>query len=182
MRLTHLGFALTVCATLVGAQPSGSAARTAARTFREKNEGKILQEFRELLSIPNVATNHADIRRNADLLMAMLRRRGAETQLLEVPGGPVSVYGALMTPGATRTVVLYAHFDGQPVDARQWEGQPFTPILRSDALFRGGQAIPFPSEGQRVQSPEARIYARSASDDKGSVARARKVIIHSVYL
>jgi acetylornithine deacetylase/succinyl-diaminopimelate desuccinylase-like protein len=147
---------------------SGADARSAARRHREANESRILREFTGLLSLPNVASNHADIRRNADHLMAMLRQRGATAQILEVPGAPVSVYGEIRAPGATRTIVLYAHFDGQPVDPRQWQGAPFTPVLRDKALYQGGRDIPFPAEGQHVDR-DARIYARSTSDDKGSI-------------
>ena len=147
---------------------SGAEARAAARRHREANEAKILREFSTLLSMPNVASNHADIRRNAVHLMTMLRQRGATAQILEVPDAPVSVFGEIRAPGATRTIVLYAHFDGQPVDPRQWQGAPFTPVLRDKALFQGGNDIPFPTDGQRTER-DWRIYARSASDDKGSI-------------
>jgi acetylornithine deacetylase/succinyl-diaminopimelate desuccinylase-like protein len=119
-----------------GAQ-TGAEARATARRYREANEAKILREFATLLAMPNVASNRDDIRRNADQLMAMLRQRGATAQILEVPDAPVSVYGEIRAPGATRTIVLYAHFDGQPVDPRQWQGAPFTPVLRDKALYQG---------------------------------------------
>lgn len=147
----------------------GRGAREAARSYREANEAAILREYTALLSLPNVASDSVNIRRNAAALMEMLRRRGATTQLLEVPGGPPSVYGELAVPGATRTIVLYAHYDGQPVDPKQWTGGgPFTPVLRDKALYQGGRDIAFPADGQRVDG-EARVYARSASDDKGSI-------------
>jgi acetylornithine deacetylase/succinyl-diaminopimelate desuccinylase-like protein len=162
--------AVLICLVTVpdAAAQSGAEARAAARSHREANEPRILREFAELLSIPNVASNRADIRRNADHLMAMLRQRGATTQVLEVPDAPVSVYGEILSPGATRTIVLYAHFDGQPVDPAEWEGQPWTPILRDGALYAGARGVPFPADGQRAQ-PDWRIYARSASDDKGPI-------------
>jgi acetylornithine deacetylase/succinyl-diaminopimelate desuccinylase-like protein len=147
---------------------TGAEARAAARRHREANEARILREFSTLLSMPNVAANRDDIRRNADHLMAMLRQRGATAQILEVPNAPVSVYGEIRAPGTTRTIVLYAHFDGQPVDPRQWQGAPFTPILRDKALYLGGREVPFPTDGQRTER-DWRIYARSASDDKGSI-------------
>jgi acetylornithine deacetylase/succinyl-diaminopimelate desuccinylase-like protein len=148
---------------------TGSAARQAARAWREGHEAAILREFSALLAIPNVASDSVNIRRNAALLMEMLRRRGATTQLLEVPGGPPSVYGEITVPGATRTIMLYAHYDGQPVDPAQWTGGgPFTPVLRDKALYLGARDLPMPTDGQRVDG-EARIYARSASDDKGSI-------------
>ena len=51
---------------------SGAEARAAARRHREANEAKILREFSTLLSLPNVASNRDDIRRNADHLVAMI--------------------------------------------------------------------------------------------------------------
>lgn len=147
---------------------AGAAARQAARTYRTGREAEILQEFRDLLALPNVASNLADIRVNADLLQRMLRKRGVAPRLLEVEGAPPAVYGELRRPGATRTVILYAHYDGQPVNPKQWAGAPFTPVLRTKALYQGGTELPFPTKGQRVDG-EARIYARSASDDKGSI-------------
>jgi acetylornithine deacetylase/succinyl-diaminopimelate desuccinylase-like protein len=161
--------ALFGLATPAAAQSTtGAEARAAARRYREAREPAILREFTSLLALPNVASNLADIRRNADLLMEMLRRRGATAQVLEVDNAPVSVYGEIRAPGATRTIVLYAHFDGQPVDPRQWQGTPFTPVLRDKALYQDGKDIPFPADGQRT-SGEWRLYARSASDDKGSI-------------
>ncbi|MCC6319026.1 MAG: M20/M25/M40 family metallo-hydrolase [Gemmatimonadaceae bacterium] len=168
-RIASLALLSLITVRGVSAQSSpGADARAAARAWREGHESEILREFVTLLSMPNVASNVTDIRRNADLLMRMLRARGAEARLLELGDAPPSVYGELRAPGATRTVVLYAHFDGQPVNPAQWAGAPFTPVLRDKALFDGGREIPFPTTGQHVDG-NARIYARSASDDKGSI-------------
>ncbi len=153
---------------LVADAQSGQTARAAARQYREKNEATILQEFRTLLSLPNIASNLADIRRNADHLVGMLQQRGIAARVLEVDGGPVSVFGELTAPGASRTLMLYAHFDGQPVDRAQWSGDPFSPVLRDGPLYAGATEVPFPNAGEHV-SREARVYARSASDDKGSI-------------
>ena len=65
--------------------------------------------------------------------------------------------------------MFYAHYDGQPTDPSKWTGsEPWKPVFRSGALDRGGQIIPTPAEGTRID-PEFRIYARSASDDKAGV-------------
>ena len=92
----------------------------------------ILAEFRALLAIPNVATNVADIRRNADHIMAMMAKRGLSPRLLEGDSAnvPPAIYGEWLVPGATRTLVLYAHYDGQPVTPEDWKStQPFEPKL-----------------------------------------------------
>jgi acetylornithine deacetylase/succinyl-diaminopimelate desuccinylase-like protein len=124
----------------------------------------MITEFLDLLSIPNVATDATNIRRNADRIVEILQKRGVETRLLETPGAPPVVYGEIRTPGVTRTLVFYAHYDGQPVDSRDWiGGQPFRPILRSN-----GKDLALPTPGVRFD-PEWRIFARSASDDKAPI-------------
>ena len=165
---------LATCATGAAfahaqAPVSGSAARQAARVYREQHEGAILTEFAELLSLPNLATDSVNIRRNADHLLRMLVGRGfTNTKLLTVPGGPPAVYGEFLQPGATKTLILYAHYDGQPVDASKWTTPPWSPVLRTKEVHLGGATIPIPAGSGRVDG-EARIYGRSAGDDKGSI-------------
>lgn len=119
-----------------------------------QDRGRVLAEFEDFLRTPNVAADPQGLRENTVWLQSALRRRGVQTQLLEVPGAPAAVYGQLTVTGAARTVLFYAHYDGQPVDPSKWNGSgPFEPSLR------GGSA----------DDPEARIYARSASDDKGVI-------------
>jgi acetylornithine deacetylase/succinyl-diaminopimelate desuccinylase-like protein len=137
------------------------------RAYRQAHETEIVGEFVELLSIPNVASDDANIRRNAARLVEMMTRRGIQARLLE-GGGPPSVFGELKTPGATRTIGLYAHYDGQPVDASKWASDPFKPVLRDRPLEAGGRDIPFPKKGEKFD-PEWRLYARSASDDKAPI-------------
>ena len=146
----------------------GAAVRAAARRYREAHEADIAREFADLLALPNVASDSVNIRRNTAAVIELLRRRGVAARALEGRGGPPAVYGELLATGAARTVVFYAHYDGQPVDPSQWTGAPFTPVLRDGSLAAAAKVIPIPPAGQRV-SGESRIYARSASDDKGAI-------------
>jgi len=84
-----------------------------------------------------------------------------------VPGGPPVVFGELTTPGATRTLIFYAHYDGQPLDPKEWASPPWQPVLRNRPLDRNGDLVALPSSGKI--DPEWRIYARSASDDKAPI-------------
>ena len=143
------------------------------RDFRINNEDRIVRELTEFLSIPNVASDTPNIQKNAARLVEMLEARGVETHLLPITGrGPV-VFGKLMTPEATRTVIFYAHYDGQPVDPASWtDGMPFEPVLRTNSIEAGGKrvALPDPALGRRVPyQDDWRIYARSASDDKSPI-------------
>jgi len=146
-------------------------AAKAVREYREANEDRIVRELREFLAIPNVAGDTANIQKNAERLRVMLEARGIETHLLSIEGrGPV-VFGKLETPGAKRTVIFYAHYDGQPVDAAAWTDKaPFEPILYENAMETGGKRIPFPAPASTPHyKDDWRIYARSASDDKSPI-------------
>ena len=140
------------------------------RSYRLNNEDRIMRELTEFLAIPNVATDTENIQKNASHLVEMLEARGIETHLLPISGrGPV-VFGKLNAPDAKRTVIFYAHYDGQPVDPAAWtDGKPFEPVLRSDAIEAGGKRIPAPDKHPGAYNDNWRIYARSASDDKGSI-------------
>ena len=141
------------------------------RAYRSANETQILKEFVALLAIPNVASDTPNIRRNAEFIAEMMKQRGLTPRLLEgpTPNTPPAVYAEVKTPGAERTLLLYAHYDGQPTDPKQWAGtQPWQPVFRSAALEANGQIVTAPAEGTPF-NPEWRIYARSASDDKAGV-------------
>lgn len=149
--------------------PAPAVIAAAARAYRQSHEPAIVRELTDLLSIPNVATDAVHIQRNADALRAMFERRGARVTFFPIPGGGPVVFGELPAPGATRTVVFYAHYDGQPVDEAAWTGsKPFEPLLRTNSLEAGGRPVPFPAAGTPYQD-DWRIYARSASDDKSPI-------------
>src|SRR5216683_5877220 len=145
------------------------------REYRMDNEDRIVRELNEFLSIPNIASDTPNIQKNAAHLVEMLEARGIETHLLPISGrGPV-VFGKLISPEAKRTVIFYAHYDGQPVDAAAWtDGKPFEPALRSDAIEAGGKRIALPDKHPGAYNDNWRIYARSASDDKSPKRNAHK--------
>lgn len=151
-------------------QPTQPAAvGVAVAAYTAAHQGDILREFTDFLAIPNVATDTLNIRRNATALMQMMQRRGIKAQLLDSPtGGPPALFGELLTPGATRTVVLYAHYDGQPVDSAAWATPAWQPVLRDAPLERGGRVVALPVNGAPT-GPDWRLYARSAGDDKAAI-------------
>ncbi|HEY6806657.1 MAG TPA: M20/M25/M40 family metallo-hydrolase [Pyrinomonadaceae bacterium] len=163
--LRSLILLLAICTSL-----NAQSTQQKVRDYRTTNEHRIVNEFLSLLAIPNIASDNPNIRKNADLIVSMMKQRGLSPRLLEAQTTniPPVVYGEWKTPGAQRTLVLYAHYDGQPTDPKQWTGtQPWSPVFRSAALEAGGQIVT-KTDGQPI-NPEWRIYARSASDDKGGV-------------
>jgi len=150
---------------------STATAQNPIREYRRAHEHAILKEFMDLLAIPNVASDQENIRRNAAALVAMMQRRKLQPRLLEATdkSAPPAVYGEWTTPGATRTLIFYAHYDGQPTDPRAWTGTlPWGPQLRRAALEVGGRVVEVPGQNEPI-NPEWRLYARSAADDKAGV-------------
>ena len=72
--------------------------------------------------------------KNAVAIVALLEKRGVKTRLLEEAGAPPVVFGEIETPGATRTLVFYAHYDGQPLDPKEWATPPWQPVVRDAPL------------------------------------------------
>src|SRR5713226_8265700 len=100
--LVSLGFAYSAIA-----QAQQNPAAAAARNWREAHERAILAEFMDLLAMPNLARDEANIRKNAAAVVSLFEKRGVKTQLLEVAGAPPVVFGEIATAGATRTLVFY---------------------------------------------------------------------------
>jgi len=141
-------------------------ASLAARKYRQQHERLILDEFVTLLAIPDITDDKANIQRNAQFIVKMMEKRGVTSRLVSVAGSNPVVFGEIRTPGATRTIVFYAHYDGQPLDPKEWATPPFTPTLREKRLESDGQVIPLPAANF---NPEWRLYARGAADDKAPI-------------
>nr|WP_321441417.1 M20/M25/M40 family metallo-hydrolase [uncultured Hyphomonas sp.] len=129
-----------------------------------------LEEWVAFLRLPNVTTQStADIRVNADWIEAAFRKHGYTARQLEDGETPM-VYAAWPEISPDRkTILFYAHMDGQPVHPEEWDqDSPWSPVLKS---YEDGEWIARPLE--RLTSGEAapddRLFARSASDDKAPI-------------
>ena len=119
--------------------------------YLEQNREKFLDSLKAVLRIPSVSAqpqHAADMKRCAEHVKQDLLAAGLErAEVVSMGGGHPLVYGEwLKAPGAP-TVLLYGHYDVQPVEPLDlWHTPPFEPTLRDDKL-----------------------YARGAVDDKGQV-------------
>src|SRR5258708_19790382 len=110
-------------------------AAKAALDWRVAPESAILAEFTDLLAIPNIASDEPNIRRNAAAITKLMEKHGVSTRLLETPGAPPVVYGEISVPSAARTVVFYAHYDGQPLDPKEWATDPWKPVIKDGHTY-----------------------------------------------
>jgi acetylornithine deacetylase/succinyl-diaminopimelate desuccinylase-like protein len=142
------------------------------RKYCSLHEHDMLKEYFSLLSLPNYAFDKVNIDKNAVFIESMLKKRGIQTRLLEsnTKGSPKAVYGEVIVPGASQTIIFYAHYDGQPVSPEKWHPsiKPYQPVLLDKSIEQSGKPIAFPAIGKPFD-PEWRISCRSSSDDKAGV-------------
>jgi acetylornithine deacetylase/succinyl-diaminopimelate desuccinylase-like protein len=118
--------------------------------YVRKNRDLYLSHLKELLRIPSISTDPGrkkEIRLAAGWLEKRLQEAGCrKTKIHNTPGHPI-VYGEWLGAPGKPTLLVYGHYDVQPVDPLElWETPPFEPTVRDEKL-----------------------YARGASDDKGQV-------------
>jgi acetylornithine deacetylase/succinyl-diaminopimelate desuccinylase-like protein len=142
------------------------------RQYRQAQETALMDEYREFLSIPNVSADSVNIRKNAAFILQMMKKRGISGILLEGPtrGTTPAVFGEVRVPGAKKTIVFYAHYDGQPVNPKQWaEGlQPFVPVFITAPVEQGGTIVTTYKSGDPID-PSWRLAGRGSADDKAGV-------------
>lgn len=126
------------------------------------------EQLYELLSIPNDAHFPEDIEENVRWCEKAFASRGFQTRRLKTPAVPL-LLAELPARQGLPTVMAYFHLDGQPVEPRSWEQEnPFKPVLKRPTEDGGWETISWNSLEGPID-PEWRIFARSASDDKGPV-------------
>jgi acetylornithine deacetylase/succinyl-diaminopimelate desuccinylase-like protein len=88
--------------------------------------------------------------------------------VLETGGNP-AVFGERRVPGATRTVLIYCHYDTKPIPLKGWlQPDPLEPVFRRGLAEAGAPLVP-PAEVADDELPGLWLYARGASDDKGPI-------------
>ncbi|MEK3935892.1 dipeptidase [Sporosarcina sp. FSL W7-1349] len=125
--------------------------------YFNENRDAHLEQLKEFLRIPSISSlseHKADMRKAAEWLMDSFKQAGLENLFIDETEGHPVVYGDWLHAEGKPTILVYGHYDVQPVDPLNlWESQPFEPEIRDN-----------------------KIYARGASDDKGQVFMHVKVV------
>jgi acetylornithine deacetylase/succinyl-diaminopimelate desuccinylase-like protein len=125
-------------------------------------EQEALDLTRELCRKPSVSAEERALGETADLVETLLTATGFETRQLAVDGAPPAVYGELPGEGDS-TLLLYNHYDVQPVDPIElWESPPFEPTLRDGRLYARGTADNKSEIAARLATIRALREARGA--------------------
>jgi acetylornithine deacetylase/succinyl-diaminopimelate desuccinylase-like protein len=119
-------------------------------TYLLEHQPQHRDELLQFLSIPSISSlpaHAADVERAAQWVAARLITAGLEKVQIFPTGGHPVVYGEWLHAAGKPTVLIYGHFDTQPVDPLElWTHPPFEPTIIED-----------------------RVYARGATDDKGNM-------------
>ncbi|MCE2473432.1 MAG: M20/M25/M40 family metallo-hydrolase, partial [Anaerolineae bacterium] len=119
--------------------------------YLHETQDKMMEDYKELLRFPSISTDPAyadDVKACADWIVGQLEAMGFDNcEAIETAGLPV-VYGEWLKAGPDKpTILVYAHYDVQPVDPLPlWLSQPFEGEIR-----------------------DGNMYARGASDNKAGV-------------
>ena len=133
------------------------------KTYIESNKERFLDELFELIKIPSVSavTDHNnDTRKAAEFLLNQFQNLGMNNcEICETKGHPI-VYAEKIIDKNLPTVLVYGHYDVQPVDPIElWDTEPFNPTIKKTDIH-----------------PEGAIFARGSCDDKGQMFMHLKAI------
>lgn len=160
-----LAFTVSLHASLAGAQPVLPPAETVNKAARAS-----FREFVDLLALPNDAVVPEDIRKNVDRLDAAFKKRGFTTRQLANSGKPMLLAEYPRKNADSRTILFYMHLDGQPVLSEQWaQKSPWTAVLKQRSAKGEWEAIDINRLYAEEPDRDWRLFARSASDDKGPI-------------
>ena len=147
------------------------------QTLTQKHVRASYANLNEFLSIPNDAHIDGQMQPNIDWLRRQFEQRGFRVSTLPTASNPLvlaekmaTVAGTNTAIGTPKTLLLYMHFDGQPVRPSQWQQpDPYKPVLKQRAA--NGDWTPMNwAKLQTDYNPDWRIFGRSSSDDKGPIA------------
>jgi acetylornithine deacetylase/succinyl-diaminopimelate desuccinylase-like protein len=161
---------LRLCLLFVAVPAIASAQAPLSQQTAQKLAQGSFREYLELLAIPDDSIDPADVVANVEHLERAFQNRGFQTRRLDNHGKPL-LYAEWpkKLPGA-KTVLYYAHLDGQPVVDREWsQPSPWKPVVKQKTRTGAWEVVATDRLFAAKLDPELRVFARSASDDKAPI-------------
>ena len=139
---------------------------TDVEAYLDANAERRLESYMELLRIPSISAlpeHAADCRRTAEWVAAQLSAMGVEhVEVAETSGHPV-VYGDWLHAANAPTVIVYCHYDVQPVDPLElWDKPPFEPQIKDGRMLARGAADDKGQLHMHLRATEALLATRGA--------------------
>ena len=138
------------------------------KNYIDTNKDRFLDELFELIKIPSISAqkeHDSDVRKAAELIKNHLLKLNLDNcEICETQGHPI-VYGEKIIDKNLPTILVYGHYDVQPVDPIElWDQDPFKPYIKNTKIH-----------------PEGAIFGRGACDDKGQMfmhIKALEIMMH----
>lgn len=128
----------------------------------------ILEKHRELVSIPNVASDEANMMKNVDWVTNAFEKLDFEVSVLKTSTLPV-FFAEKHVSSKAKTILFYLHLDGQAVNPQKWnQKDPFHPVLKEQDDDGVWQIINWSRIKTHID-PDWRVFGRAAADDKAPI-------------
>ncbi|MCF8242727.1 MAG: dipeptidase [Melioribacteraceae bacterium] len=118
--------------------------------YVKENNNRYIEELKDFIRIPTISTSSdykKDMNRGAKFVSEKLKEAGLKKVKIIKTEGHSLVYGEWLKAEGKPTVLIYGHYDVQPVDPLElWDSPPFEPVIK-----------------------DGKIWARGANDNKGQV-------------
>lgn len=125
--------------------------------YAGNHNDKFVKVLQELVNQPSISAQNVGLKECAELVRTKMAGLGFKTKIISVTEAPSVVYGELKGQRNAKTLVVYNHYDVQPVEPiEEWNSDPFKATIRN-----------------------GKIFGRGVGDDKGELA-ARLSAIESI--
>jgi len=102
---------------------------------------EFIDDLSEFARVPTISAARQAGREGAEATVKVLEKHGVKSRLMDVEGGPPMVVGEVSVDPALPTLILYNHYDVQPVDPlHEWKHHPFEPVVEDGRLHARGVA------------------------------------------
>jgi acetylornithine deacetylase/succinyl-diaminopimelate desuccinylase-like protein len=106
--------------------------------YVDQHRDRFVNELCTLVRQPSISAQNVGVAECAQLVKSQMEAIGIPGQILPTAGHPV-VFGELKSPGATRTVLIYGHYDVQPPEPLDlWRTPPFEPTIKDGRIWGRG--------------------------------------------
>lgn len=156
LKMTKTILAVLGCCCMIGsntlhAQSATNSIAAIARyeKYIDANEAQQIEAFKELVSIPSISSmpsHKDDMVKTANWIVNKLKSIGFNNATQLSTGGHPAVFASYDAAAGKSTVLIYGHYDVQPVKESEWINPPFSPIVQ-----------------------DGKLYGRGASDDKSGI-------------
>ncbi|HYK71944.1 MAG TPA: M20/M25/M40 family metallo-hydrolase [Pseudoneobacillus sp.] len=133
----------------------------------KENLSLYLKELIDFVKVPNNVFNIEQIVENSQVLLKLMEKRGVKVEEIPTKTGRPLIYGEYISDPFNKTILIYGHYDGVPVEEKGWKSGPYEPVFRNSTnVDSAGYLF---NENEDYLNGEWRVYGRSIADSKNAI-------------